>query len=285
MRDKPSCKVCVAAQEGGKASKNNRLNVSSVIRFDGEDGGLKNILIDCGKTFYTAARRWAVPMKLGRFEGVLLTHGHADAMLGLDDLRHWTGHGAIQDQVDIWADAETMKVVNQAFPYLVDPGQATGGGFVSDTRFNQINGAPFTIASLDIRPLYVEHGACSDGTPYMCLAFLFDHGKIAYLSDVSRIPDKTMTELLKVRPEVLVLDCLREQRPYKSHFILKDSLAVVQKVRPRQTFLVGMTHDIDHDEFNRRLASLSPDIPISVAHDGLVVRLEFDDETEEISSI
>lgn len=272
MRDKPTCKVCLSAAEGGK---NRRLNVSSIVRFqnDGDDV-MKNILIDCGKTFYTAARRWSVPMKIGAFEAVLLTHGHADAMFGLDDLRHWTGHGAIQDQVTVYADKTTMDVASQAFPYLVDSGKATGGGFVSDLQFKLIEEplASMDIGGLEVTPMYVEHGTCSDSTPYMCLAFLFDHGKIAYLSDVSRIPKDAMAKLKSCPPEVLVLDCLREVRPYKSHFILKESIQAVREIKPKRTFFVGMTHDIDHDEFEERIKKLAPDLTINLAYDGLVLK-------------
>jgi len=279
MQEDPSCRVCLSAAAGGRASKNCRLNVSAVIRYStDQDHTLKNVLIDCGKTFYTAARRWAVPLRIGAFEGVLLTHGHADAMLGLDDLRHWTGHGAIQDMVRIWADASTMDVVARAFPYLVDPGKATGGGFVSDLQFNIIPGplAPFQISGLEIEPLYVEHGLGEGGSPYMCLAFLFDRGRLAYLSDVSRIPEETMLRLQAVQPEVLVLDCLREERPYRSHFILNESLEAVRAIRPKgSVYFVGMTHDIDHDEFNAKLQPHARELGCSIqlAYDGLTIPL------------
>jgi len=269
MNENPSCKVCVSAAAGGK---NRRNNVSAALRWQADDGTLKSLLIDCGKTFYTAARRLAVPLKLGAWEAVLLSHGHADAMLGLDDLRHWTGHGCIQKSVDIWADEETMRVVRGAFPYLVDRGQATGGGFVSDLQFRPMTaGQPLVFSGLEVLPLAVEHGACSDGQPYMCIAFLFDSGRIAYFSDVSLIPDAVMQRMIANPPELLVLDCLREHRPYRSHFVLAESMAAVQAIKPKRTFLVGMTHDIDHEEFAERLRQLSPDIPVEPAFDGLVL--------------
>lgn len=289
MQEEPTCAVCLDAQRGGRRSKNCRLNVSAVVRFVGPGGATKAVLIDCGKTFYTAARRWAVPLRLGAFEGVLLTHGHADAMLGLDDLRHWTGHGAIQDSVVVYADRPTLAVVERAFPYLVDKGQATGGGFVSDIRFRTIaehGGGPrdaFRIGGLEVTPVRVEHGTESDGAPYFCLGFLLDGGRIAYLSDVSRIPDETLALLQAARPQLLVLDCLREERPYRSHFILPESLAAVRAIAPARTYLVGMTHDTDHDEFEARLRTLAPELDIRLAHDGLVVDLR--DQASDLDSI
>lgn len=271
MTEHPSCNVCQLAAAGGK---NRRLNVSAVIRWEDAEGRLRSLLIDCGKSFYTAARRWAVPLRLGAWEAVLLTHGHADAMLGLDDLRHWTGHGSIQEAVDIWADRETQAVVASTFPYLVDQGKATGGGFVSTLRFHGMEaGVPLAFHGLDVLPVEVEHGVHSDGRPYMCLAFLIDGGRIAYFSDVSAIPEGVMRRLVATPPEIFVLDCLREHRPYRSHFVLKDCLEAVRRIRPRRTFLVGLAHDVEHEDLARRLKDLIPEYQVEPAFDGLVLQL------------
>ncbi len=284
MQEKPTCKVCISAASG-RSSKNCRLNVSSIIRYEGADGKLKNILIDCGKTFYTAARRWIVTKKIGAFEGVLLTHGHADAILGLDDLRHWTAHGCIQEHVDVYCDEMSMRVVEATFPYLVDRKKATGGGFVTDLRFSTITDTPMRIGELEIEPIYVEHGVCEDGGPFMSLGFIIDNGRIVYISDVSRIPEETLCKIQRNRPDILILDCLRESRPYKGHFILAESLEAVEKIKPHRCFFVGMTHDIEHDGLEEKLRSLSPLHHVNLAYDGLVLRLEFDEENEEISSV
>ena len=43
--------------------------------------------IDVGKTFRENAIRWYPKHGVTKLDAVLLTHGHADAILGLDDLR------------------------------------------------------------------------------------------------------------------------------------------------------------------------------------------------------
>lgn len=59
-------------------------------------------------------------------DGVILTHGHADACYGMDGLRQWTLHGAIQPAIDIYLSRETMDTIKITFPFLVDVRHATG---------------------------------------------------------------------------------------------------------------------------------------------------------------
>lgn len=86
-------------------------------------------MIDCGKTFYQNAIREFVNHKRRRLSGVILTHDHADAIFGLDDLRAWTTGQAsrrIQDVVDVYLTAECFVSVKEKFPYLVERNKATG---------------------------------------------------------------------------------------------------------------------------------------------------------------
>lgn len=97
-----------------------------------KDGEQKTILIDCGKTFYSSALTQFPKHHLRKINAVLLTHGHADAVLGLDDLRAWTMGSVIQDVMDIYLTQECYDVVANMFPYLVDRGRSTGISFCLD---------------------------------------------------------------------------------------------------------------------------------------------------------
>lgn len=76
------CKTCLSSAE-----EDTRGNTSAVVQAKGGDGNIKTILIDCGKTFYRDSLRQFPKRGLRKIDGLLLTHGHADAMYGLDDLR------------------------------------------------------------------------------------------------------------------------------------------------------------------------------------------------------
>lgn len=59
-------------------------------------------------------------------DGVIITHGHADACYGMDDLRGWTLGGTIQPHIDVHLSPEAMEVIGRTFPFLVDASMATG---------------------------------------------------------------------------------------------------------------------------------------------------------------
>ncbi|WVZ94755.1 hypothetical protein U9M48_040617, partial [Paspalum notatum var. saurae] len=64
-----------------------RCNTSLLIDYCQDEGAHKYIIIDVGKTFRGHVPRWFVRHKVPRVDTILLTHEHADAILGLDDVR------------------------------------------------------------------------------------------------------------------------------------------------------------------------------------------------------
>ncbi|RDX56205.1 hypothetical protein OH76DRAFT_1396546 [Lentinus brumalis] len=175
------CRACTATlRPDGR--KNKRGNTSAVLRVRGRDGEPKTIVIDVGKSFMQSAVEWFPKYGLRHIDAVLITHGHADAMNGLDDLRGWTLGGAIQPHVDIYLTEETFESVKIAFPYLVQKEFATGGGDVPEFRWHFIaDRQPFEIegTGITVRPFAVPHGFC--GAKRMKpAAILPDHGAPAF---------------------------------------------------------------------------------------------------------
>jgi phosphoribosyl 1,2-cyclic phosphodiesterase len=313
-KDQPTCMVCLDAAgrfkrtsqytmaHGGPpdnaSSRNLRTNPSAIIRYRrqrtrgrreaGREEDLGSILIDCGKSFYGNALKNILRAGVTKLEAVLLTHGHADAILGLDDLRHWSGqHPTIQPYVDVYCDQDTYKVIKSTFPYIVDPRQATGGGEVSSIRFHTFcPGDTIKIGPLHIETMRVCHGHHSDGSDYYAVGYRV--GGLLYLSDLSGIPEETRAKLADhPPPAVLVADCLFEERPYKSHHSWAQSRELVEWLKPMVTILVGMAHSIDYYDFQRRLLAKSqnpsdgaigklPFVPgaVYVGFDGLTLRFK-----------
>lgn len=154
------CHTCLSTLTP-EGKKNIRRNTSAAVRLRGRDGQDVTIVIDVGKSFQAAAVEWFPKYGLRRIDAVLITHAHADAMNGLDDLRGWTLHGAIQPYVDLYVSMDTFKEVQRAFPYLVSKEFASGGGDVPEFKWHIIEDRmPFEIGDTGIRitPFSVQHG-------------------------------------------------------------------------------------------------------------------------------
>ncbi len=115
----------------------------------------------------------------------------------------------------------------------------------------------FNVAKNEVVPLPVMHGN------YEILGYRI--GNMAYLTDVSDIPDATLDKLHGL--DVLLLDCLR-YRHHPTHFNLEQAIEWATRIAARDTWLIHMTHEMDYDELSARLPKA-----MHVAYDGLRIRI------------
>ncbi|KAF9066089.1 beta-lactamase-like protein [Rhodocollybia butyracea] len=166
--DIPPCKTCLSTLTP-EGKKNIRRNTSAVIKTKApKDGSDVTIVIDAGKTFQPAAVEWFPKHGLRKIDALLITHAHADAMNGLDDLRGWTLGGSIQPHIDVYLSQATFTEVQRSFPYLVSKEYASGGGDVPDFVWHIIeNKLPFEIndTGIFITPFLVHHGRVFSPVP------------------------------------------------------------------------------------------------------------------------
>ncbi|CAA0821142.1 Metallo-hydrolase/oxidoreductase superfamily protein [Striga hermonthica] len=167
-----TCPVCIKATEPG--NKNRRLNTSILVRFQ-RPSGMCNILIDAGKFFYHSALKWFPAYGIRTIDAVIITHSHADAIGGLDDLRDWTNN--VQPSVPIYTAQRDFEVMKKTHYYLVDTSGVTPGAAVSALQFNIIQEEPFLVHDLQFTPLPVWHGR-----GYRSLGFRF--GNICYIRSI-----------------------------------------------------------------------------------------------------
>lgn len=251
--DLERCYVCEDAFLNPQ-SKNRRNNTGILLRISSpkhKKDRLLNVLIDCGKTFHLQSILLCGHYQIRHLDAVILTHSHADAVFGLDDLRQWTLGGIVQDHVDIYLNHDTMALVKRAFPYLVDLKQASGGGDVSSLRyhfFEKKSSDPsgffydeIELFGIKIQPFDVEHGKYQ-GNPFMCLGFQIDN-KITYMSDVSRIPDSVLPILQN--QNIIIIDALHDKR-HPSHFCIEEALEALEMFKPKLGLLTGFSHRVDH---------------------------------------
>ncbi|KAI9592009.1 beta-lactamase-like protein [Syncephalis fuscata] len=268
IEERPGCRACkVAMTHAGR--KNRRRNTSIVARWQRPDGSLFNLLVDCGKTFYTSALDCFPRYRINKIDAVLLTHGHADAIFGLDDLRSFS---AVQGtNIPIYATAKTLEVVHAAFPYLVDRRKATGGGNVAALEFRTFNeNKPLVLErNIEITPLPVHHGYDADGEIFYNVGVLMD--QFAYIADVNYIPATTRSHLSNL--EVIVLDAL-QLTPFISHFSYQQAIDECFSIKAKRSFLIDFTHMLEHDAMVKELTDLESenDIHIRPTYDGMRLR-------------
>lgn len=242
----------------------------------------KTLLIDCGKSFFDAALQIWPRAGFRKIDALLLTHAHADAILGLDDLRGWTLGGFIQDSIDVYCTRKTYDAVAAMFPYMVDSAKATGGGDIPAFTWTIIaEEGEFWIesAGVNVSALPVEHGNYFDElrSPFICLGFRV--ADVSYISDASLIPESTKERLEGSR--VLVLDALKRGR-HASHMSIGETLEFIRGLerQAERTYLVDFTHEVDHYEFESELKETMVG-DVRPAFDGLMVRCD-DEELKEV---
>ncbi|CAM9261096.1 unnamed protein product [Ectocarpus sp. 12 AP-2014] len=238
---------------------------------------VKHVQIDTGKTWREGAIRWFPRHGVRGLDGIVLTHDHADAMLGLDDVR------SIQDSrkrtpTPVHVSERTDRSVRRVFPYLVgrEDDNGAGGRFVAALNFNVFQDfQPFEVGGLEITPFPVMHGE-----DYVSHGFLFgpEGNKICYISDVSRVPPESMEFLEKHGPmQLLVCDALMVSKKHRTHFCVEDSVVLAGQLKARRTLLVGLGSDIEYHATNAMLASREEELGmphVRLAYDGLAVDVD-----------
>ncbi len=213
--------------------------------------GGQNVVIDTTPDF----RQQALRVSLDRLDAILLTHGHADHILGFDDIRPFNLRQ--RSALPVYSNEETFRIIRRVFAYVFDdkPTLST----VPSVKLYDIQ-QPIELLGIPFIPVPLLHGEME------VLGFRF--GRAAYLTDFSRIPDFSMA-LLEGLDE-LVLDALRDI-PHPMHQTVEQALAIIQQLKPRRAWFTHIAHDLPHAETNARLLRMG--FPhVQLAYDGL----EFD---------
>jgi len=195
-------------------------------------------------------RAQALAYGVTRVDAILYTHGHADHVMGLDEVRRF--NVMQKAAMPCYADARTLEEIRAIFGYVFRP-QEAGGGVPRISLF-RIAGS-FTLGGVEVTPVPLMHG------PRPILGFRF--GSFAYLTDCNRVPDESWPLLEGVT--TLVLDALRD-RPHPTHFTVDEALGVVRRLAPERAYFTHICHDLPHAATSARLPP-----GVELAYDGLVL--------------
>ena len=202
------------------------------------------VVIDTTPDFRTQALR----VDLRRLDAVLLTHSHADHILGLDDIRPFNifQRGAIP----VYGNQATLDTVKRTFAYIFDGKEAVSA--LPLVHLQPVEG-PLDLFGLEVTPVTVMHGDLE------ILGFRF--GRCAYLTDFSTIPATSLPLLEDL--DILFLDALRHV-PHPTHCTVEQALGYAARLRPRQAFFTHISHDLEHEATNSTLPA-----HVRLAYDGL----------------
>lgn len=212
-------------------------------------GAGTTVLVDAGPDLRAQALRHGVTA----VDAILFTHGHADHILGLDDVRRF--NAVMKRPMPCYGDSRTLDDIRKTFHYVFDPATPRGGGLPS-LDLTLVEG-PLRVGAFDVQPIPLWHGERA------ILGYRF--GRFAYLTDCNRIDEQAWPMLEGL--DALVLDALREQ-PHPTHFSLAEAVETARRIGAPRTYFTHMCHQLPHQATCARLPE-----GMTLAYDGLVLDL------------
>lgn len=233
------CPVCLSTNP-----KDKRLRTSVHIKVNGI-----SLVIDTGPDF----RQQILRENIKQLDAVIFTHQHKDHVAGLDDVRSFNFKQ--QKPMPVYANKATIEVIKREFYYAFEKNKYPG---VPQIDLHEIDHRNFDIHNVTILPIKVYH--------HQLPVLGFRIQNFTYITDANFIPEK---ELEKIEgTEVLVLNALQKEE-HISHFTLKQAVELSEKLQPKQTYLIHMSHNLGfHDEVMNELPE-----NVQLAYDGLKVEL------------
>lgn len=229
--------------------KNNRQRCSLLVTRTSGDN-VTRVLIDTTPDM----RAQLLDAEVGTLDAVVYTHSHADHVHGIDDLRMVVFNK--RERLQVWADGDTSNDLLGRFGYAFV--QPKGSSYPPILELNAIQG-DITIngagGDIVLRPFEVKHGNIE--------ALGFRIGDVAYLPDVSTIPDDVWPALEGL--DYWIVDALRRD-PHPTHSHLANTLDWIEKVAPRHAVLTNMHNDLDY----AAVAAETPD-HVTPAFDGMTI--------------
>lgn len=202
-------------------------------------------------------RQQALREKLAQVNAVVITHPHADHIMGFDDLRRFCDLNG--GTMPVFGSAATLDQLQRSFHYAFDLEKKVPG-YVK--AIPQLIKGPFDLFGLRLTPLPVPHGNC------LTYGFLFERNGekvLAYLSDCKTVPPEVEAAIENV--PVLIIDGLRDE-PHPTHLSIPEAIDVGRRVKAGAVYLTHLTHQKSHAERERELPS-----GVKLAFDGMKLTL------------
>ncbi len=233
----------------GNCKKSNKKNIrsrSSAIIIKGTN----SVLIDTSADL----RQQLLSNKIKNISSVIFTHEHADQTNGLFELRPF--FWKYKKRINIYGDTHTIKQINKRHDYLFKKID----NYPPIVKSNIIK-SKFSLGKLREKIFFktfkVRHGNTNS------IAYIFEN--TAYISDTNDLSIVNIKELKNLK--YLIIDCLKFKK-HPTHFNLRESLYVHQKLKPKKTILTNLHYDLDYNSLLKKLPR-----DVIPAFDGLKISL------------
>lgn len=239
------CAVCRSEDP-----RNRRTRTSIHVVMDG-----LHIQVDAAPEF----RLQCLRERIEAMDFFILTHGHADHIAGMDDLRRFCdllGGNALT----VYSTTEGMGRVLAMYPYAmaerpIAKGYAAFRLLEMPTTLDLPQGT--------IQSTLLPHGGIN--TLGLVFTERSSGRRFAYYTDCKRVPREALELALGV--DALALDGLRPT-PHPSHLSIAEAIEVARDIGAPATWLTHLTHHTDHGPAEAELPE-----GVRFAYDGLRLRL------------
>jgi len=188
-----------------------------------------------------------------------LTHGHADHITGMDDLRRFCDLRG-DTAIPVWTSEEGCERVCGMFPYAIREKPMYKGYPAFQPR---VMPEALEFPQGTVRSILLPHGK----TEVLGLVFQerSSGAKFAYFTDCKCVGPEARD--LARGAQVVALDGLRPE-PHPTHMCIPEALEVARDIGAARTFLTHLTHAVPH-------AAVEATLPATVrlAYDGLRLAL------------
>lgn len=188
-----------------------------------------------------------------------LTHGHADHLMGMDDLRRFVDLRDGQ-ALPVYSSPEGLQRVSEVFPYAMRP-KPEFRGYPAFLPMEMPDRLDFPSGS--IRRVYLPHGR------FRVMGLVFQEAetgkRLAYYTDCKQLTPEAVA--LASGAEVVVLDALRPQ-PHPTHMTLQEAVQAAEGLAAARSFFTHMTYLVDQEADGSRLPP-----GMAFAYDGLRVEV------------
>ena len=218
------CAVCTSPDP-----RDRRTRASVHVVMDG-----LRIQIDATPEFRLQVLRARVPA----VDLFILTHGHADHILGMDDLRRYCD--AHEDgTLPVYCSGEGEGRIRAIYPYALAPRGGLPDGYARFDLRRMPARLELPQGTIESTPL--PHGRIE--TLGLVFTERSSGRRFAYYTDCKTVPAEAVA--LARAADLLVLDGLRPT-PHPTHQSIPEAIAVAREIAARRTFLTHLNHAVLH---------------------------------------